>query len=221
MTKRIVLASLSTAAVLFLSFAASAQTHNIRSTLALSDRVEIPGAVLEPGTYLVRVAEQQSDRNTIVFQSLDGTRTFATVLATPHPKARSIDETEFVYFPTPAGEPRVLRTWFPPNDRFAGQDFVYPADRMAALRKETSEELPVATAQTTPMPAPAEKADMVPVTPPPPPASAPAAEPRPEPPTRIADAGSTLPKTASPVPAIGSLGLLFLAAGSLLRRKAV
>lgn len=225
MTKRSALTFLSAAAVFFLSGTVAAQTHNIKSTLAIADRVEVPGAILEPGTYLVRVAEVQSDRNTVVFQSLDGTKTFATAIATPHPDAQPKEQTEFVFYPTPSGENRVLRSWFPPNDRFAGQDFVYSADRMAALRRLGTEETPASTTASTVTTERTETStrppEMVPATPPPPPAPAPA----PEPVTRTADMSTSteasLPHTASPVPAIGSLGLVFLAAGTFLRRRRV
>jgi hypothetical protein len=248
MTKTLRLIALPAALTLLAAGTASAQTHNIKSTLAISDRVEVPGAILEPGTYLVRVAEKQADRNTVVFQSLDGTKTFATAMATPHPEHQSKTETEFVFYPTSAGETRVLRSWYPPNDRFAGQDFVYPADRMAALRKSTSTEVPVATADTTSSaarstettrtddmrtsdmnrstapstvrtdenrtadmnraPAPATDRDTMART-----------DTRTTEDNRVAETSArprSLPRTASPLPAAGVLGLVFLAAGSLL-----
>ena len=197
---------------------ASAQYEQTKSTLAISDRVEVPGAVLEPGTYLVRVADMQANRNVIVFQSLDGTKTYATAIATPHRGAKAPSSSEFMFYTTAAGEPRVLRTWFA-HDDVNGQDFVYSAERAAALRKVTNEEVPVATA------------DMVPASPPPaPPAPAPAIAEAPAPPPPPAPAPvettasnetstDTLPQTASPYPSIGILGVAFLAGALLLRRR--
>ncbi len=141
----------------------------------------MPGAVLEPGTYLVRVADVQSNRNVVVFESPDGSKTYATAIATPHRGAKTPTESEFTFYTTAPGEPRVLRSWFAPNDP-NGQDFYYPAERAAALKNETHEEVPVATADmmpvsSSPSQASAEtessKTAMAPP-PPPPPAPAPA-----------------------------------------------
>jgi LPXTG-motif cell wall-anchored protein len=203
---------------LLIAGAASAQYEMTKSTLAISDRVEVPGAVLEPGTYLVRVADQQANRNVIVFQSPDGTKTFATAIATPHRGAKEPSNSEFVFYPTASGETRVLRTWWA-HDNVNGQDFVYPAERAAALRKVTHEEVPVATA------------DMVPASPPPPaPVVAAAPPPRPAPapaPVETMASNETttrterqnLPQTASPYPSLAALGLAFLAGALVLRHR--
>jgi MYXO-CTERM domain-containing protein len=199
---------------------AAAQYEQTKSTLAITDRVEVPGAVLEPGTYLVKVADVQANRNVVVFQSIDGTKTFATAIATPHRGAKAPSNSEFIFYNTAAGEPRVMRTWFA-HDDVNGQDFVYPAERAAALRKSTNEEVPAATA------------DMIPASPPAPapveaPAPAPVAQAAPPPPPapvettasndRATD-NDTLPQTASPYPSIGLLGLAALAGAAVLSRR--
>lgn len=218
MLKTIRLIAAPAALSLLFAGAASAQYEMRKSTLAISDRVEVPGAILEPGTYLVRVADQQANRNVIVFQSPDGTKTYATAIATPHRGAKEPANSEFVFYPTASGETRVLRTWWA-HDDVNGQDFVYPAERAAALRNATHEEVPVATA------------DMIPASPPPPaPAAVAAPAPRPAPaPAPVETMASnetttktdrdTLPQTASPYPSIALLGLVFLAGGLVLRHR--
>ncbi len=208
---------------------ARAQYEKTKSTLAIADRVEVPGAILEPGTYLVRVADVESNRNVIVFESPDGSKTYATAIATPHRGAKTPTESEFTFYTTAPGEPRVLRTWFAPNDP-NGQDFYYPAERAAALKNETHEEVPVATAGMMPAsgssseaPAKTETSKSV-VAPPPPPPPAPApAETLASNETSASNAtatdADTLPKTASPYPLIALLGLASLGAAAILRKR--
>ena len=222
------------AAVLLLAASgAFAQYEKTRSTLAVADRVEVPGAVLEPGTYLVRVADIQSNRNVIVFESPDGTKTYATAIATPHQGAKAPNSSEFTFYTTAPGEPRVLRSWFAPNDP-NGQDFYYPAERAAELKTKTHEDVPVATADMMPAAGSSSQASAQTeasksvVAPPPPPPPAPA--PAPAPAETMASnetSGSnatgtdadTLPKTASPYPLIAVLGLASLGAAAILRKR--
>ena len=207
------------AVLLLAAPAAQAQYEKTKSTLAISEPVEVPGAVLEPGTYLVRVANIQANRNVVVFQNMDGTKTFATCLATPHRGASEFKETEFDFYPMPAGQTRVLRSWFPANVA-NGQDFYYPAERAAELKRITSVEVPVATAEMNPPapapPAPEPVAESAP---------APAPPPAPEPPAQTAAASTeetNLPQTASPYPLVAILGAASLAVGAALhlRRRA-
>jgi LPXTG-motif cell wall-anchored protein len=217
------------AAVLLLAASgAKAQYEKRKSTLAIADRVEVPGAILEPGTYLVRVADVESNRNVIVFESPDGSKTYATAIATPHRGSKTPSESEFTFYKTAPGEPRVLRTWFAPNDP-NGQDFYYPAERAAALKNETHEEVPVATADMMPAShsskasAETETSKSV-VAPPPPPPPAPApSETIASNETSASHAkgtdADTLPKTASPYPLIALLGLASLGAAAVLRKR--
>ena len=216
------------AAVLVLAASgARAQYEQTKSTLAIADRVEVPGAVLEPGTYLVRVADVQSNRNVVLFESPDGSKTYATAMATPHRGAKSLTQSEFTFYTTAPGEPRVLRSWFAPNDP-NGQDFYYPAERAAELKKRTHEEVPVATADMMPTSGSASSASAEmetsksAVAPPPPPAPAPA-ETMASNETSASNAtgtdADTLPKTASPYPLIALLGLASLGAAAILKSR--
>ena len=217
MRRTIASAVVTGAALLLGASAAQGQYEQTKATLVLADRVEVPGAILEPGNYLVRIADQQSTRNVIVFQSPDGTRTYATTIATPHRGEQVAHESEFTFYRMPEGQPRVLRSWFPAND-VNGQDFYYSAERAAEIRRLTSQEVPVQTAELSPPPAPAPVAVSAPP-PPPPPAPIPSeATEATAPPVRAA-ASDTLPQTASPYPLIALLGATSLGAALVLNRR--
>jgi LPXTG-motif cell wall-anchored protein len=220
MTRTIRAVAVAAAVLLPLTRAANAQYERRKSTLAIADRVEIPGAILEPGNYVVRVADVQANRNVVVFESMDGTTTFATVLTTPHELAHRQSDAEFLFYPMPAGQPRVLRTWFAPEDKY-GQDFVYPPERAAELRNITKEEIPVATAEMSP-PAPQPAAPPAPVASAPEP---PAPAPIPADTTIASNAppsgtdSDSLPQTASPYPFVAALGFAALASAFVASRR--
>src|SRR5476651_542412 len=55
-----------------------------KSTLTITTPLEVPGAILEPGTYVVKLVDTQSNRNIVTFTSADEKKVFATAIATPH-----------------------------------------------------------------------------------------------------------------------------------------
>jgi hypothetical protein len=192
-----------------------------KSTLTITSPLEVPGAVLEPGTYVVKLADTESNRNVVTFTTADETKVIAMAIATPHVAADDPQHSTFVFYAVPEGATKVLRTWFAPNDRY-GQDFVYPAERAAALRQTTNSEVPVMTAEQS-----REISDRMKS---PPPAVAEARPPAPEPPppaavsdsdktpaTMTADATTALPKTASKTPLLLVAGLVALGIASGLR----
>lgn len=204
-----------------------------KSTLTTATPIEVPGAILDPGTYVVKLVDTQNNRNIVTITSADEKKVYATTICTPHVAADDPNHSTFMFYSVPEGTNKVLRTWYAPNDRY-GQDFVYPADRAAALRKMTSTEVPVMTAEMStelanrPAPAtvvsdaePPKPVEAAPAPPPPPPAPAVAAEkapaPAPAPETMTADASATLPKTASHTPLVLAAGILALGVASGLR----
>ena len=191
-----------------------------KSTLTISTPVEVPGATLDPGTYVVKLVDTMSNRNIVTIMNVDENKVFATAIATPHVTATDPKHSTFVFYPTPDGATKVLRTWYAPNDRY-GQDFVYTPERAAALRQMTNTEVPVMTAEqsreieTRRVPAPAPAAvvsDAEPV-----PAPAPPPAPAPAPVAMTADASSSLPATASHTPLLFAAGLAALALAAALR----
>jgi len=54
-----------------------------KSTLTITTPLEVPGAVLDPGTYVVKLVDTESNRNVVTFMSADEKKVFATAIATP------------------------------------------------------------------------------------------------------------------------------------------
>lgn len=205
-----------------------------KSTLTISTPLEVPGAILDPGTYVVKLVDTESNRNIVTITSVDEKKIYATTICTPHVAAEDPRHTTFMFYSVPEGANKVLRTWYAPNDRY-GQDFVYPADRAAALRQVTNADVPAMTAEQSSAlanrPAPvAVVSDAEPPKPIPPPPPAPAVEtapapapamaeaaPPPAPATMTADASEALPKTASKTPLVLAAGVLALGVASGLR----
>lgn len=194
---------------------ADAQRMPLRpeSTLTLTEQMEVPGGViLDPGSYIVRVADSQSAWNVVEITSVDRSKSYATCLTTPHTAKDSAPNTLFVFYKTPSGQPRVLRSWFPSDDRW-GQDFVYSRARSEELARvgDTTTTTSVADiTYTSNLPPPAETvAESVAETP--------------MPAETVAEQTTVqrteLPRTASDEPLLALVGLTALGAGFAVRRS--
>ena len=204
------------------AFVASASDWDKRTVITLHDPLIVAGVpvvTLEPGTYVMRLLDSPSNRHIVQIFNESEDKLFTTVLAIPNYRLEPKDKTGFVFWETPAGNPAALRAWFYPGDNF-GQEFVYPKGLAAKIAQEAGTTVIATPAQTEPelktaplaevnkageeKPVPEEAiAALAPGLPPL--AAAPPLEP------------TALPKTASPIFAIGLAGLLALLVGASLR----
>jgi hypothetical protein len=138
---RIMLRRISTAlagiALLALATApAPASTYNKKTYLTIDKTIEVPGAVLTPGKYVMKLVDSDSNRHIVQFLNENEDEVLSTVIAIPNTRLRPTGETEFAWYETPAGQPAAMRAWFYPGDNF-GQEFAYPKDRATALTQST------------------------------------------------------------------------------------
>src|SRR5438477_10890944 len=87
MTKITTVAVATCMAVALAGFTTSANANTFKekeSTLTATETVEVPGAVLEPGTYVIKVIELQNNRNVVQVTNIDGNKIYTTCIATPH-----------------------------------------------------------------------------------------------------------------------------------------
>lgn len=110
----------------------SASMWDKRTTVTFSGAVEVPGTVLQPGRYIMKLVDSPADRHIVQFSNERENHVFATVLAIPAWRQNPSDQTIFTFYEAPVGEPQAMRTWFYPGDN-TGQEFVYPKARLAAL----------------------------------------------------------------------------------------
>jgi hypothetical protein len=206
---------------------------NKKTKVTFNTPVEIPGVgaqVLPAGTYIIKLLDSASDRHVVQILNERENHVFATILAIPNYRLQATSRTVMTFQERAAGEPQAIRAWFYPGDNF-GQEFVYPKIRaielaqltgqpVLAMPTELAEKITmpiksaddpiVATLKQVPLVAVKPTGEVVPITEvvEPPPA-------RTEPVNTVnaSDSTKSLPHTASPMPLLGLIGLLSLAAG--------
>jgi hypothetical protein len=214
----------------FVAHRAQADEWNKKTILTVDQPIQVTNTVLQPGTYVFRLLDSQSDRHIVQIFDGDQTHVINTILAIPNYRLQPTGKSQFTFWETPPGTAKALRAWFYPGDNF-GQEFPYPK-QLAMLQVPVSAPAP-APPTVAPEPAPQPE-------PAPPPAPAPQTmtqQPAPQEPVEIAQSApppapepppappqpqpETLPTTASSYPMIGLGGLLSLCAYGLLRLNRV
>jgi hypothetical protein len=225
---------------------AMADQWNKRTILTVGEPIQVPGKVLQPGKYVMKLMDSPSNRHIVQIFNEREDQLQTTILAIPNYRLQPTGNTEFQWWETPAGQPRAMRAWFYPGDNF-GQEFAYPKTEAVAIAATNTSNVPTTYAQTEAELATArvgtvdragtemeldrqtyqraEETQVAQNTTP-----APVEErqvtqrevtQQPEAPVQTAQADTgamdTLPRTASPLPMYGVAGLLALGAGLALR----
>jgi len=150
---RLFVAALSCAATMsVLAPSMSAGLWDKRTTVTFSGAVEVPGTVLQPGRYIMKLVDIPGDRHVVQFSNERENHVFATVAAIPAWRENPSSKSIFTFYEAPVGQPQAMKTWFYPGDNF-GQEFVYSMERQAALlagvNRPSSSTLAVSQAQPT------------------------------------------------------------------------
>ena len=111
-----------------------------QTPFVINESVEVPGMILEPGRYVLKLVEPSSERNVLqVFEVVqlwtgDENRLLSTLLTMPNYDRPTTDKTVFIFFERSSKQAKALRLWFPPG-RNCGQEFVYPKAQAVELAK--------------------------------------------------------------------------------------
>lgn len=132
--------SLGLLAVLFMPNS-RADEWNKKTTITVSEPLAIPGKVLAPGKYVLKLLDSPSNRHIVEVYNEDETQIQTTILAIPNSQLEPADKTQFSFWEMPAGQPRALKAWFYPGDNM-GQEFAYPKDLATTIANANKENVP-------------------------------------------------------------------------------
>ncbi|HEV2492105.1 MAG TPA: hypothetical protein VG204_03440 [Terriglobia bacterium] len=217
---------------------AHADMWNKKTILTFSGPVKVANTTLPAGTYVFKLMDSPGTRHVVQIFNQNENHLYATVLAMPAFRLEPADHTVIKFAETSASGDTAsgtipadglpIKQWFYPGDNY-GQEFPL---RPAALTTTTAVSETSQSAAEEPAPAPAAESAPTANSEPEQPAEMAEAQPAPNPepqtqaqpqqpapqadqaPSTSAEQPSTpssLPKTASPIPLIGLVGLLSLA----------
>jgi LPXTG-motif cell wall-anchored protein len=126
---------------------AMADQWNKKTHLTVNEPVSVPGKVLQPGRYVMRLLDSPSNRHIVQIYNDREDQLQTTVLAIPNYRMQPTGKTEFQWWETPAGQPKAMRAWFYPGDNF-GQEFAYPKTQAVSIAAANNASVPTTYAQT-------------------------------------------------------------------------
>jgi len=127
-----------TATLAVLTLNAQDFNTNERTFLTFSNTVELPGVTLQPGTYLFRLSDSQSNRHIVQVLSQDEKQMFATILAVPAERAEVSGENVVTFRESAEGATPAVQYWYYPGDKI-GHEFVYPKDQAMKIAARTGQ----------------------------------------------------------------------------------
>lgn len=202
---------------------AHADAWDKMTVVTINEPVIAGNKVLNPGTYVWKLLDSQSNRHIVQIFDKDQKHLEETILAIPNERLQPTGDTRFAFWETPAGVPKAVRAWFYPGDNF-GQEFAYPKKLVAQLASAVPvpvpanyhEPEPAVQPAPAPEPAPQPAPEPTAAAPQPEPAAPAAEAPAVQQPAPAEPAPTSLPHTASSTPIIGLLGFAALGLAGML-----
>ncbi|MBV8834733.1 MAG: hypothetical protein JO108_36530, partial [Acidobacteriaceae bacterium] len=83
--------------------------------------VQIQGTILQPGEYVMKLADSLADRRILQLFNADESQLVTTILANAAYRPEPTGDTRFTFAEVPAGQPPAITTWFYPGDNYGLQ----------------------------------------------------------------------------------------------------
>jgi len=120
--------------------------HDKKTDVTISEAVQVPGAVLQPGKYMFILLNSSSDRHIIEIKSEDGSKLYSMSFATAASRVVRTSDVVLTFYEMPEGSPPAVRQWFWPGD-YEGQEFLYSHQDALKISAGSGQTVPELTDQ--------------------------------------------------------------------------
>jgi hypothetical protein len=121
--------------------AVHASEWNQRTDFTFNEPVEVPGRVLNPGTYVFKLTDTTANLDTVQIYTNDQKHLIGTFLTVPDYRLKTPGKPIMTFTERAAGSPEAIKAWFYPGDNF-GHRFVYPRSEAMKIAKANNEPVP-------------------------------------------------------------------------------
>jgi hypothetical protein len=128
MLNRIPVSGIAIGAALLVAMSAPvlrADSANKKTVLAVSEAVQVPGMVLQPGTYVFELPNNPLDRNIVRVFDEDQSHLLTTFMAIPDYRSTPTNHTVIQLEERESNAPQAIHTWFYAGES-DGLEFIYP-----------------------------------------------------------------------------------------------
>jgi hypothetical protein len=117
----------------------SSDDPNVSAKFSVTERTQVPGMTLQPGTYSIKVIDHLSDRYIVRVDNANGS-THSTFLGVPNPAIRKASATGKINWEAGSDGEKALRGYAFPGGTTV--QFVYPKAEAVSLAKANTSKVP-------------------------------------------------------------------------------
>lgn len=103
---------------------AKADQWDKKTIATFNEPVEIPGMVLQPGTYIFKMANTATDDHIVQIWNADENQLLATLMTVPETRPEPSDKPVFEFEERPGKSPMGVKAWFYTGSD-TGEEFIY------------------------------------------------------------------------------------------------
>lgn len=112
-----------------------------KTVVTLDQPTEVPGIVLQPGKYVIKLLNSSSNRHITEIFNEKMDHLYALTFTVAAEKVERKGKPILTFYEGSQGHPQALRRWFWPGETI-GQEFVYPKNQASAIKARTKEDVP-------------------------------------------------------------------------------
>jgi hypothetical protein len=120
--------------------------HDQKTDVTITEPIQVPGAVLQPGTYMFILLNSADDRHIVEVKSEDGKHLYSMSFATAARRVIPTGKVTLTFYETPQGSPPAVRQWFWPG-QMEGQEFLYSPEQAAQISTVSHQTVPQLTSR--------------------------------------------------------------------------
>ena len=117
-----------------------ADEYDKKTVVTFSQPTEVPGIVLQPGKYVIKLLNSSSNRHIAEIMNERMDHLYALTFTVAAERVNRSDKTVLTFYEGTNGQPPAIRRWFWPGD-LTGQEFLYPKDQAARIAAATQQKV--------------------------------------------------------------------------------
>ena len=126
--------------------ASRADDWDKKTIITVNNPLEVPGATLQPGKYVMKLFNSSSNRHIVQIMNEREDKLLALTFTVAAQRPDPSDKTILNLYEGSNGQPEALHMWFYPGES-RGQEFLYPHDQAVRISQRTNQKVPEATAE--------------------------------------------------------------------------
>ena len=115
--------------------------YDKKTIVTLQEPTEVPGMVLPPGKYVLKLLNSSSNRHITEIFNEKMDHLYALTFTVAAEKVEPKGKTVLTFYEGIQGHPPAFRKWFWPGDTI-GQEFVYPKHQASEIEARTKHKVP-------------------------------------------------------------------------------